>query len=111
MKYLTKAIMVCVLLKVSLFSMGAFASDDIWIDVRTEKEWNSGHLEQAVHIPYDEITGKIAAITEDKDAPIKLYCRSGGRAGKAEKALEEMGYTNVQNMGGIEDAKKFLADK
>lgn len=85
------------------------AKDAIWIDVRTDKEWQAGHLESATHIPHTEIAGSIASLTEDKNAPIKLYCRSGGRAGKAKESLEELGYTNVENVGGLEDAQKAFA--
>ena len=111
MKLLAKVLVIGLMIKVSLFSMATFAADDIWIDVRTDKEWESGHIEQAIHIPVDQIGEKIAGVTDDKNAPIKLYCRSGGRAGKAQKELEKMGYTNVVNVGGLDDAKKMLDEK
>ncbi|MGI1679274.1 MAG: rhodanese-like domain-containing protein [Cellvibrionaceae bacterium] len=85
-----------------------YAAEDIWVDVRSDKEWDSGHLDGAVHIPHTEITEKIVSLTEDKNAPIKLYCRSGGRAGMAKKELEKMGYTNVTNVGGLKDAEKAV---
>jgi len=88
------------------FAAFSFAADDIWIDVRSDKEWNSGHLDGAVHIPHTEITEKIVSLTDDKNAPIKLYCRSGGRAGIAKKELEKMGYKNVTNVGGLKDAEE-----
>ena len=65
------------------------------IDVRSKGEWDSGHLSQAVHIPYTEIADQIAKHTTDKNRKIVLYCRSGGRAGKAQKALEDLGYKQV----------------
>lgn len=76
------------------------------IDVRSQAEWDEGHLEQAVLIPHTEIADRIASVTEDKSAKIVVYCKVGGRAGKAKTALEEMGYTNVENGGGYEDLKK-----
>jgi len=90
----------------AFFAGSLYAAEDIWIDVRTDQEWNSGHLEGAVHIPYTEIGEKIINVTDDKNAPIKLYCRSGGRAGKAKETLDAMGYTNVTNIGGLDDARK-----
>jgi phage shock protein E len=45
----------------------------------------------------------------DKTTEIHLYCRSGGRAGRAMNALEDAGYTNVSNAGGIEDAREARA--
>jgi phage shock protein E len=86
----------------------AVAAEPYLIDVRTTMEWNMGHIEQAVHIPHGDIAERISEVTADKDATIYLYCRSGNRAGKAKQALESMGYVNVQNLGGMDDAEQFL---
>ena len=43
------------------------------IDVRSQEEWDSGHLNQAVHIPHTEITDRIAEVTDSKDAKLVLY--------------------------------------
>lgn len=77
------------------------AKKDVWIDVRTSAEFSMGHVEGAYHIPYDEIEEGIEALGLDKDANIHLYCRSGGRAGKALSVLKEMGYSQVHNDGGL----------
>jgi len=71
------------------------------IDVRTEGEYNSGHIPTAINIPYTEIVEKVPA--EEKDDLIVVYCRSGARSGRALEALEEAGYTNAYNFGGIID--------
>ncbi len=78
----------------------------IVIDVRSQDEWDSGHVEQAHHIPHAEITERISEVTQDKDAQIVLYCAAGGRAGRAKTALEELGFTNVENAGGYDDVKE-----
>ncbi len=80
-------------------------SAEIVIDVRSQEEWDSGHVEQAIHIPHTEIADRIAEVTEDKNAKIVLYCAAGGRAGKAKTTLEELGFTNVENAGGFDDVK------
>jgi len=77
----------------------------LWIDVRTKGELASGMLSQAVHIPHEEVAGKIAELTADKEQVIYLYCRSGNRAGKVLTALEQMGYSRVENLGGYSDVK------
>ncbi|MDR4507560.1 MAG: hypothetical protein MRJ65_04870 [Candidatus Brocadiaceae bacterium] len=77
-----------------------------WIDVRTSKEFESGHVEDAINIPHDIIGQKITDITTNKDAEIHLYCRSGRRSGLAKRVLEKMGYTKVTNDGGYEDLKE-----
>lgn len=76
------------------------------IDVRTKAEYDSGHLEGALNIPYDVIGPQIGKVTEDKDREIVLYCRSGRRAGVALDALKALGYTNVTNAGGYEALKQ-----
>ena len=80
-------------------------SDVIVIDVRSEDEWNSGHVERAVHIPHTEIADRISEVTDDKSAKIVLYCAVGGRAGVPKTKLEELGFTNVENAGGFDDVK------
>ena len=78
----------------------------VWIDVRSEEEFNSGHLQDAVNIPHDKIVEGVKAIGLAKDEPINLYCRSGRRAEVALTELKNVGYTNVTNHGGYEDLVK-----
>ncbi len=78
------------------------------IDVRTDVEWNAGHIKDAILIPYDQIKTRIAEVTTNKSAPIALYCRSGRRSGIARKSLQELGYLNVDNLGSLDDARKEL---
>jgi len=85
------------------------ASDDpLWIDVRTAQEFSDGHVPQALNIPYDEIAGRIETIAPDKDALIYVYCRSGRRSGIAKETLDGMGYTQVINAGGLDDAMEMV---
>ena len=83
-------------------------SNPILVDVRTEDEWNNGYIETAIHIPLDMILQKILMATESKDQKIYLYCRTGNRSGKAEKALQGIGYINAKNIGGIKEASSTL---
>jgi phage shock protein E len=87
----------------------AWAGDAHWIDVRTADEFSAGHVDDAVNIPYGEITERIAEVTQNKDELIYVYCRSGRRSGIAKDMLDEAGFTNVVNLGGLEDARKAAA--
>lgn len=78
----------------------------VWIDVRSEEEFKSGHLQGAVNIPHDQIVERIKSVSPDKNAPVNLYCRSGRRAEAALTELKKAGYTNVTNHGGYEDLLK-----
>jgi phage shock protein E len=80
----------------------------IVIDVRSQQEWDGGHIDGAVHIPYDQIATRIAEVTTDKNAHIGLYCQSGARAGIAMTALKDKGFVNIENLGGIVTARKTL---
>ena len=74
-----------------------------WIDVRTQEEFAGGSVEGAVLIPYEVIADHISSVTEDKNADIRVYCRSGRRSEVAKDVLKAMGYTNVINEGGYEE--------
>lgn len=91
-------------------SFQAVLAEEVWIDVRSAEEYSADHIEMASNIPHTVIGAEIAKLELAKDADIKLYCRSGGRAGMAKKTLEELGYTNVKNLGGLENVKKLLSD-
>ena len=76
------------------------------IDVRTEAEWNTGHLDGALHIEWQNILNISSDISKDED--IYLYCRSGNRSGKATKILVDAGYIDAKNAGSIFDASESL---
>jgi phage shock protein E len=99
------------LLAVLLFSPALWAADSspLIVDVRTQEEFNSGHIDGALHKPHDQIDAGITALLPDKSQHIILYCARGGRAGKAKATLEGLGYTNVENGGGYKDMQERLA--
>ena len=76
------------------------------IDVRTKAEWNTGHLEGALHIEWQDILKVSSDIQKDEE--IFLYCWSGNRSGKATKILIEAGYVNAKNAGSILNASELL---
>ena len=75
------------------------------VDVRSEEEFQSGHLEGALNVPHTEIEENLAVFGADKEKPIVVYCRSGRRSGIAKEVLEKNGFTSVHNGGGYEDLK------
>ena len=75
----------------------------IILDVRTQEEYDSGHIPNAILIPDDEITARAEAELTDKNQLILVYCRSGRRSKLAAEALVELGYTNIREFGGIID--------
>lgn len=78
------------------------------VDVRTVREYNAGHLTNAVNIPLDEIQQTLPNRSPDKGRVILLHCRSGRRSGLAEQQLRGLGYTNVFNVGSYGQAEKLV---
>ena len=78
--------------------LGKVKAGAILIDVRTRQEFNEGHLDGAILIPYYEISRKINKTVYDKQQEIILYCKNGGRSLKAYETLEKMGYLNIYNL-------------
>ena len=73
------------------------------LDVRTQEEYDQGHIPGAVVISHEEIEEKAEDVLTDKDQLILVYCRSGRRSKLAAEALLELGYTNIKEFGGIID--------
>ena len=94
-----------------LFSSLLSSNEIILIDVRSLEEVKTGIIQDAIHIEWTQIDNEINDIDVTKDQPIFLYCRSGNRSGKAAVILEKIGFTNVINAGGIDEAAKKLEKK
>ena len=75
----------------------------IVLDVRTQKEFDAGHIKCAILVPNETIIDKQPKLLPDLDAEILVYCRSGNRSAQAAKKLIAIGYTNVVDFGGIID--------
>ena len=71
----------------------------IIIDVRSEAEFYSGHIENSLNIPLGNFSSKIDQF-KDKDQPIITCCASGMRSAGAARILSAKGYTYVVNGGG-----------
>ena len=84
------------------------ATESLIIDVRTDNEWNNGYIENAKHIPISELKKRLNEIRAFKDQPVFTYCAAGKRAERAKNLLIENGFTNVTNLGGIQDASTKL---
>ena len=76
----------------------------IILDVRTEAEYQAGHIAGALLLPNEEIEKTTQPIElPDLDAVILVYCRSGNRSAQAARKLGALGYVNVYDFGGIID--------
>ncbi|MCL2866004.1 MAG: rhodanese-like domain-containing protein [Lachnospiraceae bacterium] len=73
------------------------------LDVRTQGEFDEGHIGGAMLLPHDEIEIGVWDMLPDQNETIFIYCHSGRRSAIAAEALVKMGYTSVYDMGGIVD--------
>ncbi len=80
--------------------------DYILLDVRTQEEYEEGHIPNAICIPNETIalweSEEDMAALPDPNALILVYCRSGRRSKEAAAKLAELGYHNVVEFGGIQ---------
>ncbi|WP_432701157.1 thiosulfate sulfurtransferase PspE [Kluyvera cryocrescens] len=74
-----------------------------WIDVRTPEQYQESHVQGAVNIPLKQLSQRIGEVTQDKNDTLYLYCNTGNQSGKAETLLQNMGYKNAINEGGLKD--------
>ena len=84
----------------------------VYLDVRTEVEFQAGHPERAINIPvvfFDQAAGRpvpnpnflsVVEAAIPKDATVVVGCQAGGRSQRAAEIMEQAGYTNISNMLG-----------
>ena len=77
------------------------AEDFILLDVRTQAEFESGHIPGAICIPNETIGTQDIPALPRKEQSIYIYCRSGNRSKQAAAKLARLGYTNLIEFGGI----------
>ncbi len=83
-------------------SILAESAEYVIIDARSPSEFDDGHVEKAINIPYDSVPGYADLLPTDKDQLIVTYCRSGGRATVLKGLLSDMGYTRISVVPGMQ---------
>ncbi len=69
------------------------------IDVRSAVEFNQGSLDGAVNMPIESFQFLKDGI--DNSKPVLLYCRTGARSGMVKNYLDQLGFDQVHNIGGL----------
>lgn len=72
--------------------------DLLILDTRTQDEYDAGHIEGAILIPYNELERRIDEIDGFEDKPILVYCRTGNRSAVAVQILIDNGFNKIYHM-------------
>ena len=88
-------------------AVAARESESVLIDARDPKEYAAGHIPGSVNVPAGSIH-MVDTEIPDLDTPVYVYCLSGARSSRAVASLQNMGYTNVKNIGGINKYKGHI---
>ncbi|MEE9352457.1 MAG: rhodanese-like domain-containing protein [Thiotrichaceae bacterium] len=70
------------------------------LDVREDKELDSGIIKGARHIPVSQLNSHLNELEKRKNDPVLVYCRSGSRSAHACNTLAKQGFEDVSNLAG-----------
>lgn len=78
------------------------ASDDapVILDVRSDSEYEAGHVPGAIHLPFQSVASRYEELSIEKDRTVVVYCAHGPRAAWAGRALRKAGFTDVVYLAG-----------
>ncbi len=79
------------------------SAQEIMLDIRTQEEYDGGHIENAVLVPNESIGSEMPEALPDKEATLLVYCRSGRRSKESAQKLLALGYQNFYDFGGVID--------
>ncbi|MEE8354269.1 MAG: rhodanese-like domain-containing protein, partial [Candidatus Bathyarchaeia archaeon] len=71
-------------------------ADLVILDVRTVSEYDGGHLDGAINIPVDDLSGRLSELNPDDE--LLVYCRTGNRSTTSVGILRENGYDRIYHM-------------
>lgn len=81
-------------------------NDGIVVDVREKKEFESGHIVDAINIPLAKLKQRMSELQKHKDKPVIVVCKLGQQSSEASRTLKDEGYENVYRLtGGITEWK------
>ncbi|MCK8521915.1 rhodanese-like domain-containing protein [Aquimarina sp. D1M17] len=81
------------------------------VDVRTPKEYEAGHIENALNIDFRDKNFEALIAKVDKTKPVAVYCGKGGRSGKCSAYMKKAGFTKIYDLDGGITEWKFKGKK
>lgn len=78
----------------------------IFVDVREKEEYEAGHIEDAIHIPFEELEQEAKRLQPYQ--LIILYCHRGNQSLQGVRLLSDMGYRGASLGGGYEGYERLI---
>lgn len=75
-------------------------SEGIVIDLRDKKEFETGHIVDAINIPYAKLGQRLTELDKHKEKPVIVVCKLGQQSGMASKQIQEAGFLDVYKLAG-----------
>jgi rhodanese-related sulfurtransferase len=75
-------------------------SDGIVIDLRDKKEFETGHIVDAINIPYAKLGQRLTELDKHKEKPVIVVCKLGQQSGMASKQIQDAGFLDVYKLAG-----------
>ena len=70
------------------------------LDVRTPQEYQEGHIPESKNVPLQQLNN-VVSVVKNTEIPLFVYCYSGALRRQVTGMLQRMGYSKVNNIGGI----------
>jgi len=75
-------------------------SNAVMVDIRDKKDFDSGHIVDAIHIPLAKLGTRVTELDKHKGEPVIVACRLGAQSVDAVKVLKSAGFTQVLRLSG-----------
>ena len=75
-------------------------SEAVFIDIRYNKEFDAGHIVDAINIPASKLEQRMVELSKYKKTPLIVVCKLGQQSGDVAKKLTVAGYEDVVRLGG-----------
>lgn len=77
-------------------------NDAVVLDIRDRKEFQAGHIVDAINVPYANLESRLDELKKHSDKPVVVVCKMGQNAGAAGTLLRKKGFDDVSRLtGGI----------
>src|SRR5690606_35902075 len=70
------------------------------VDIRDKKDFEAGHIVDAIHIPLSKLSASLGRLEKYKGKPLIIVCKMGQHSAEACKTLKQAGFDQVVRLSG-----------